>query len=379
MDYSADMKSTAKAASKEPKEEFTPLQWAEKACEALMAAHEPELLPPDRFHYHQGVFLSGMEKCWRETGNPKYFDYIKRWVDSQVQGDGSIRRHYPDELDDIQPGVLLFNLYEQTGDERYKKALYKLVPLLKNWKTNPSGGFWHMENCPNQMWLDGLYMAGPIAVRFGKVFGESEYFDMMTAQAILMQRHTKDPKTGLLHHGWDETKAAEWADPATGLAPEFWGRAIGWYPVALLEMFDNLPEDHRDKASLVEILKDLLVALVKYQDAATGLWYQVIDKGDRVDNWLENSCTSLFVYALAKAVRLGYLDVKYMEAAWKGYQGVIDTLRFDGQGHVIIGNICIGTGIGNYEHYINRPTSENDLHGAGAFIHMCVEMSQAKF
>jgi unsaturated rhamnogalacturonyl hydrolase len=359
-------------------EERTPIQWAEQACEALMAKFEPEQLPPDRFHYHQGVFLSGMEKCWRQTGKDQYFDYIKRWVDSQILADGSIKKYNPDELDDIQPGVLLFNLFEQTGDERYKQALHTLVPLLKSWRTNPSSGFWHKGHCPDQMWLDGLYMAGPIAVQFGRTFGDSEYFDIMAYQAILMSKHTKDPGTGLMYHGWDETKEASWADPETGLSPEFWGRAIGWYPVALLEMFEHLPEDHRDKAALTVILQDLLAALPKYQDPASGLWYQVVDKGDRPDNWLESSCTALYVHAIAKAVRFGYLDESYLEYAWKGYQGVIDTLKFDENGRVIIGQICIGTGIGDYAHYIARPTSENDLHGAGAFILMCTEMNLAK-
>ncbi|WP_276352249.1 glycoside hydrolase family 88/105 protein [Cohnella caldifontis] len=353
------------------------MEWAEKACEALMAKFEPENLPPDRFHYHQGVFLSGMEKCWQATGKQAYLDYIKRWVDSQVLEDGSIRKYHADELDDIQPGILLFNLYEQTEDERYAKALHTLVPLLKAWKKNPSGGFWHKERYPNQMWLDGLYMAGPIAVQYAKTFGASEYFDLMTFQALLMAEHTHDPKTGLLYHGWDETKAAPWADPVTGRAPEFWGRAIGWYAVAVLDMFEYLPEDHLDKPKLVRILQDLLVALTKYQDAVTGLWYQVVDKGDRPDNWLENSCSSLYAYAIAKAVRMGYLDARYLPYAWKGYQGVIDTLTFDENGHVVIGRICIGTGIGDYAHYIARPTSENDLHGAGAFLLLCAEMDRA--
>jgi Predicted unsaturated glucuronyl hydrolase involved in regulation of bacterial surface properties, and related proteins len=356
---------------------LSPIQWAAKACEAIIAKFEPEQLPPDRFHYHQGVFLSGMEKCWKETQNPKYYEYLKRWVDSQVLEDGSIKKHKPDELDDIQPGVLLYNLYEQTGDERYTKALHYLVPLIKSWKTNPSGGFWHKEHYPNQMWLDGLYMAGPIAVQYGKTFGESDYFDLMASQAILMEKHTKDPVTGLLYHGWDETKEASWADPDTGLAPEFWGRAIGWYPVALLEMFEYLPEDHKDKNALVAILQNLLISLIKYQDSSTGLWYQVVDKGDLPDNWLETSCTALYVHAIAKAVRFGYLEPQYLAYAWKGYQGVIDTLKLDDNGHVVICQICIGTGIGDYTHYIARPTSENDLHGAGAFILMCVEMSLA--
>lgn len=142
-------------------------------------------------------------------------------------------------------------------------------------------------------------------------------------------------------------------------------------------MFEYLPEDHKDKTKLVSILQDLLITLPKYQDAAASLWYQVVDKGDRSDNWLEVSCSALYVHAIAKAVRLGYLDTKYLEVAWKGYRGVIDTLKFDENGNVIIGHICIGTGIGDYAHYIARPTSENDLHGVGAFILMCVEMSHA--
>lgn len=357
---------------------ISPIGWAQLACGTLMKKFKPEELPPDRFHYHQGVFLSGMEKCWRETGKPEYYDYIKSWVDSQIMSDGSIRKYNSTELDDIQPGVLLFNLLEQTGDNRYRKALYILVPLLKTWKTNPSGGFWHKDRYPNQMWLDGLYMAGPIAAQFAATFNEAEYFDLLAYQAILMERHTKDPVTGLLYHGWDETKAAAWADPETGQAPEFWGRAIGWYPVALLEMLEHFPEQHKDRETLISILQNLLTALVKFQDPATGLWYQVVDKGSRPDNWLENSCTALFVQAIAKAVRLGYLDAEYMEYAWRGYHGIIDTLAFDEEGNLRIGKICIGTGIGDYAHYIARPTSENDLHGAGAFILMSVEMSLAQ-
>src|SRR5690606_37796352 len=224
--------------------QLTPLEWGIKACEAIMAKYAPAELPPERFHYHQGVFLSGMEKCWRQTGEQRLFDYLKGWVESHVLEDGSIKKFKSDELDDIQPGVLLFTLYEQTGEERYRKALDHLVPLLKSWPTNQSGGFWHKGHLPNQMWLDGLYMAGAIAVQYGKTFGQDEYFDMMTFQALLMEQHTKDPVTGLLYHGWDESKQAQWAHPETGLAPEFWGRAIGWYPVALLEMFEHLPEQH---------------------------------------------------------------------------------------------------------------------------------------
>ncbi|MDO3411753.1 glycoside hydrolase family 88 protein [Saccharibacillus sp. CPCC 101409] len=356
----------------------SPLEWAEKACDALMAKFEPEQLPPNYFHYHQGVFLSGMEQCWRLSGKEKYYDYLKRWVDSQITEEGVVKKFHEEELDDIQPGILLFNLYERTGDDRYKKALHQLVPLIKPWPTNSVGGFWHKGHFPNQMWLDGLYMGGPIAVRFGRTFGDGDYFDLIARQAVLMADHMKDPDTGLLYHAWDITKEAEWADPVTGLSPEFWGRSIGWFPVALLDILEYLPEDHSQRSRLIEILRDLLIALSKFQDERTGLWYQVVDKGGRPDNWLESSCSALYTQAIARAVRLGYLDEKYMQTAWKGYDGSIAALKFDPDtGNVIIGNVCVGTNVGDYTFYVNRPTSENDLHGAGAFILMCTELSQA--
>ncbi len=356
----------------------TPLKWGELACDTLMAKFDAKDLPPaGRFHYHQGVFLSGMEKCFEQNKKDKYYTYIKNWVDSIVDDKGTVTGCDPGQFDDIQPGTLLFGLYEKTGDERYKTALFTLVPLFKNWKTNSKGGFWHKSNLPNQMWLDLLYMCGPIAVRFGHTFHDPDYFDLIAHQAILMYQYTKDNKTGLLYHGWDETKKAVWADPITGRSPEFWGRSIGWFPVALMEIFDYFPENHEKKPKLVNILQSTLKSLIPFQDEKTGLWYEVIDKGEDPKNWLETSCTCLFVYALAKAVRMGYLHKIYLKYARKGFEGVINRLKFDENGCVIIDGVCIGTGIGDYEHYLNRPTSANDLHGAGAFILMCAEMNLA--
>ncbi|MEY8355510.1 glycoside hydrolase family 88 protein [Lachnospiraceae bacterium 54-53] len=358
--------------------EKTPLYYGELACDTLMAKYDAKDLPPKgRFHYHQGVFLAGMEQCCLQNQEEKYFNYIKAWVDSLIDENGTVTNYDKTQLDDLQPCILLFHLYEKTGDERYKKALYSLVPLVKSWKTNSLGGFWHKECYPDQMWLDGLYMGGPFSVRFGKTFGDTGYFDLIARQALLMYEYIRDFKTGLLYHGWDESRKAGWADPVTGKSPEFWGRAIGWYPVALLEIFDYFPEDHEKKPELAEILRNLLKSLLPFQDEATGLWYQVVDKTDDPKNWLETSCTCLFVYALAKAVRMGYLHNIYLKYAWKGYRGVIGRLKYDENGGVFIDGVCIGTGIGDYEHYLNRPTSVNDLHGAGAFILMCAEMNLA--
>ncbi len=357
--------------------EHTALDYAKMACDTLIKKFAPEDLPPKgRFHYHQGVFLSGMQKTYNLCNEQKYFDYIRGWVDSIVKEDGTIDRFDQGQLDDIQPGVLLFQLYEKTGDERYTKALSTLMALLKDFPKNDEGGFWHKDRCAHQMWLDGLYMGGPIAAEYAKKFDAPEYFDICAFQAKMMEAKTKDPVTGLWYHAWDAKKVQPWANPETGLAPEFWGRSIGWVPVGILEELDHFPEDHKDRAELIRLTVDLIKAVAKYQDKESGLWYQVVNKGGQEGNWLESSCTCLYVAAMCKAVKAGLLDESYLEIAERGYKGIIDRLKYNENG-VVIDNICIGTGVGNYEFYCARPTSENDLHGAGAFILMCTEVYRA--
>lgn len=353
------------------------LDYAKEANDTMMRKFAPEDLPPKgHFHYHQGVFLSGMQKTYELCKEEKYYEYIKAWVDSIIAEDGTVRGFDKGQLDDIQPGVLLFMLYKRTGDERYKRALSVLVSIIENFPKNKEGGFWHKDVCPEQMWLDGLYMAGPICAQFGAEFGGKEYFDIVTFQAILMEKKTKDDRTGLWYHAWDCSRSKSWADPVTGLSPEFWGRSIGWVPVAVLEDLDYLPKEHKDRSEMIRLAADLIQAVCRYQDKNSGLWYQVIDKGGYAGNWTESSCTCLFTAAICKAVRCGYLDRSYLEYARKGYQGIIDRLRYDEKG-VILDNICVGTGVGNYEHYCARPTCENDLHGIGSFLIMCTEVARA--
>ena len=203
--------------------DHTALDYAKMACDTLMKKFDaPDLPPKGRFHYHQGVFLSGMQKTYDICQEEKYYDYIKAWVDSIIKKDGTIENFDKGQLDDIQPGVLLYELYRKSGDERYKKALFTLLSLIKNFPKNDEGGFWHKEKYPYQMWLDGLYMAGPISAEFAATFDQPEYFDICAFQALLMEKKTKDPVTGLWYHAWDEKKVQPWANPETGLAPEFW-------------------------------------------------------------------------------------------------------------------------------------------------------------
>lgn len=355
----------------------SPLDYAKEACDTMMRKFVAEDLPPKaHFHYHQGVFLSGMEKTYQLSEEEKYKTYIDAWVNSLVTPDGELLGFDSDELDDVQPGILLYRMYEETGDKRYEKAIHTLMDVVRDFPKNKEGGFWHKVKNREQMWLDGLYMAGPFTALYGKTFHDAECFDSCVFQALLMEKKTRDSKTGLLYHAWDSVGERPWADPQTGRSSEFWGRAIGWVPVAVLDELECMPKSQQGYEDLAGFVTRLLNAVENYQDPS-GLWYQVIDKGQDPHNWLETSCTCLFAAAICKGVRMGFLDKSHLEKAFKAFEGVIDRVEYRGD-DLIIGGICVGTGVGDYMHYCNRPTSENDLHGTGAFLLMCIEVERVK-
>lgn len=354
---------------------MTPLDYARAACDTMMRRYAPEQLPPEgRFHYHQGVFLSGMYQTYLLTGEEKYFDYIKAWVDSVFDAEGKIKHYIHADLDDIMPGILLFPLLERTGDPFYRACLQSVYQQVVDIPRNPEGGYWHKTTLRDQMWLDGLYMAGPFCAEYGKRFNLPELQRDTVHQALLMREKTRDDKTGLLYHAWDGAGEAPWADPITVRAPEFWGRSMGWVPVALLNELDYLAEDVPGREQVIAMAADLLRALCHFQ-SGDGRWYQVVDKGDRPENWLENSCSCLYVAGLCKAMRRGFLPADYAENARRGYEGVVRSLTWEGP-DIQIGNVCVGTGVGDYAFYCGRPTRANDLHGVGAFLIMCAEMQQ---
>lgn len=352
------------------------LDYAKAACDTMIRRYRPEQLPPvGRFHYHQGVFLSGMYQVYLLCKNEDYFSYIRAWVDSIIDEHGEIHWYDSGQLDDIQPGILLFPLYERTGDKRYQKALEELMSSLARFPKNQEGGFWHKVKYPEQMWLDGLYMAGPVAVQFASFSGQQQYADNAVRQALLMQEKTRDAETGLWYHAWDASGKEGWANPLTGCAPEFWGRSIGWVPVAVLNELEGLPKDHSERKKLEKLTADLLKAVCRYQ-SGDGRWYQVVNKGGQSGNWLENSCSCLFTAALCKAVRMGLLEETYLQHARAGYEGVLKTLTWSGE-DLEIGDICVGTCVGDYDFYCARPKSVNDLHGVGAFLLMCAEATRS--
>lgn len=353
---------------------MTALAYAKKCCDMIISKFpEADLPPVGMFHYHAGVFLSGMERTYLLTQEEKYNQYIQRWIDRFVDADGNVQGVNAETLDDLEPCNLLFRYYDG-GEQRYRKVIDHLAPLLMDWPCNTQGGFWHKYCWPNQMWLDGLYMAGPLAISYARLTGKREYIALIHKQMKLMWDNMYIKETGLLRHAWDESKEMDWADKKTGLSPESWGRAVGWYLVSLADMSEQLEGlDAAVSAEFAACAAELAQNLIRWQDEATGLWYQVVDKGDDPANWLETSCSCLFAYGIANLVRRGLLPKACAAAAQRAFEGVVSQKTEEREDGFYIKDICIGTGVSDYQYYIDRPRTENDLHGTGAFVLMCTE------
>jgi unsaturated rhamnogalacturonyl hydrolase len=339
-----------------------------------------------RWDYVGGLMLLGIYETYRRTGDERYLRYVRENMDRWVQPDGSIEGYRMDEfnIDHVNQGKLLFTLYRRTGDERYRRAADLLREQMRRHPRTSEGGFWHKEIYPNQMWLDGLYMAAPFLAQYAVEFNEPEIFDDVAHQVLLIARHTRDPQTGLYYHAWDETRSMGWADPQTGLSPNFWGRAMGWYAMAIVDVLDFLPENHRDRPEIIRIFRDMADALQKVQDPVSGMWYQVLDMPNRQPNYLETSASSMFAYSFAKGVRMGYLPPEYREIAQRAYDGMVrQYVRTDDDGMLSIHGIVEVAGLGgprqrdgSFEYYMSEPVVANDFKGVGPFVLASLELSR---
>ena len=342
---------------------------------------------PAKWTYDHGLVLKGIERVWINTGDKHYFNFIQRSMDHFVTSDGSIHTYSINEynIDNILPGRSLLFLYNATAREKYLKAATLLREQLKTHPRTSEGGFWHKKIYPSQMWLDGLYMAEPFYAEYAALFREDAAFDDIANQFILMERHARDDSTGLFYHGWDECKQQRWADPKTGRSPNFWGRAMGWYAMALVDTLDYFPPQHSRRSELVAILNRLAQAVTKYQDPESGLWYQVLDKGSFKGNYFESSAACMFVYALARGVRKGYLPVTYLYVAVKGYRGIVTQfVKTDASGQLNLEGTVSVAGLGgnpyrdgSYEYYLSEKVVTNDPKGIGALLLAATEMEIA--
>jgi unsaturated rhamnogalacturonyl hydrolase len=363
--------------------------WSVRMADSFMKRYPNTISYPGeskRGHwtYEQGVMLEAIRRMWVATGDEKYFSYVKRNIDEFVGNDGSIRTYEYSafNLDNIPPGRQLLMLYQNTHDEKYRKASDELRRQLANQPRTHEGGFWHKKIYPYQMWLDGIYMAEPFYAEYALMFKQPSAFDDVADQTIFLENHTRDPQTGLLYHGWDESKERKWANPVTGCSPSFWGRGMGWYAMGIVDVLDFLPQDNPKRARIIEIFQRLCKALAKFQDSSTGLWYQVVDQGNRKGNYVEASASCMFAYVFAKGTKKGYLEHKFLVRAEKAFKGVVRHLvTIDEDGSVSLHQTCQSAGLGgtpyrdgSYEYYISEPQRTNDFKGIGPFIFAALEL-----
>lgn len=355
--------------------------WAVRMADSILQKY-PQV--EWKWHYEHGLIV----KAIASIQNSSYRGFVRNWVDHFVTADGEINSYRVNEfnLDQVYPGRLLFLLFEETGDKRYEKALHLIKWQLEQQPRTSEGGFWHKKIYPSQMWLDGLYMAEPFNARYAVMFNRAGDFSDICRQFFLMERHARDPKTGLLYHGWDESKVQKWADPVTGCSPHFWGRALGWYVMAIVDVLECLPVTHSDYPEMLNILVRLSHSLVRYQDAATGLWYQIVDLPDRPGNYLESSVSAMLSYGFAKAVRNGWLAVEYLSSARRAYYGLLEKMvKLDSSGMLTLENTCSVAGLGgepyrdgSFDYYTSEPKADNDFKGVGPFILAALEIEKCE-
>lgn len=332
------------------------------------------------------VALLGMAIDRLGSVDQKYSDYMQADIDAMIDNNGHVARYDSTKfnIDYINPARNLLILWERTGNEKYKKAVGQFVRQMEKHPKTESGGYWHKQIYPSQIWLDGVYMGMPFLAQYAKDFNAPNWFDVVTHEIILVHEKTVDPKSGLLYHAWDESKQQQWANPETGQSPNFWSRAMGWYVMAIVDVLDYLPENHPDRPKLIQLLQETCDALLRVRDPESGCWYQVLDQGNREGNYLEGSGTAMYVYAFAKGARKGYLDAKYAKIASSAFDDMVKTFMVtDEDGLPSMINICGSCGLGgnpyrdgSYEYYTTEKINTNDTKGVGPFILAAEELEK---
>lgn len=355
--------------------------WSVRMAESEMVRNpeswQVDFQPSLKWDYCHGLELGAMMDVYDRYGDSKFYDYALAYADTMVNEDGTIKKYKLTDysLDRINSGKMLFRIYEQTKDEKYKKALDLLRTQFDGQPRNEDGGFWHKKVYPNQMWLDGLYMGTPFLAEYAYRNNDPHAYQEVINQIKIVARHTYDPSNGLLRHACDVSKREKWADKTTGQSQHCWGRALGWYAMAIVDNLDFIPLHEPGRDSVLVILNQIAKTLKKYQ-SPEGLWYQVMDKSGEPGNYLESSCSSMFVYSLFKAVRKGYIPASYFAVARKGYEGILNEfIKVDENGLVSITKACAVAGLGgknyrmgDYSYYINELIRDNDPKAVGPFI-----------
>jgi unsaturated rhamnogalacturonyl hydrolase len=368
----------------------TPLEWSQRLADSEMA----RLTNAPKWDYTMGLFTLSLLKLNAQVPDARFVKFAENEIGSLIGSDGKIQGYKREEfqLDAINPGKTLFALWRTATNPDQQRYFFGCAKLANQFLHQPrtyDGGFWHKQRYTNQMWLDGLYMAAPFYAAMGQFSPNPQIvFNDIAKQFRLIDEHTYDAKTGLNYHGWDAAKIQPWANPQTGCSSNFWGRAEGWYAMALVDVLDFFPTNHPARTEIIATLQKTAKGILKWQDAKTGLWWQVLDQGGRKGNYLEATASSMFVYALAKGVNHGYLSRDYVPAIEKGYAGIIKNLiAEDGGGQWSLTRCCQVAGLGgspsngkmrdgSFDYYVGEPVVKNDLKGIGPFILAGIEMQR---
>ncbi len=337
------------------------------------------------WNYIDGCMIKAIMEMYTITGQKKYLDFADGFVDAKVAEDGSIDGYSVEELnlDNINAGKTLFELYDITGKEKYRKAIDLIYSQIEQMPRTASGNFWHKNIYPNQVWLDGMYMCQPFYMEYEKRFNSEKNCDDIYSQFHNVITKMRDDKTGLYYHAFDESKEMFWCDKETGLSENFWLRALGWYAMALLDTYEKAGEDARAEELRVAFV-DLMEAMANFQ-SQEGVWYQVVDLGERKPNYLETSGSSIMAYAMLKGVRLGVLPEKFVEIGRKAFEGICNTyMNVDEDGMLHLDGICLVAGLGgpqmrdgSFDYYMSEPIVKDDAKGVGPFLLAYTEMRRA--
>jgi unsaturated rhamnogalacturonyl hydrolase len=373
--------------NKTPEKEQQPVSWAIKFADATITRYDSlvtYLGNKPKYEYDLAFLASAIDRLG--TTDHKYSEYAKAYIDYFVQEDGKVNGHKLEDynIDRVRPGLNMLDLYERTGEEKYKIAIETLVNQMETHPRTNANGFWHKKIYPYQMWLDGLFMASPFLARYARDFNQPKWFDEVTFQIQEVYKQTLDANTGLLYHAWDESREQRWCNPETGQSKHFWSRAAGWYIMALVDVLDYLPENHPERTAVIEILNKFSEALLKVQDEKTSLWYQVLDMGGMERNYQEASGTAMFIYAFAKGAKNGYLDQKYLDIANKAFDSMVEVMVIMGEdGLPILTNTCGACGLGgnpyreaDYNYYVTEIQVDNDQKGVAPFILAAIELNK---
>jgi unsaturated rhamnogalacturonyl hydrolase len=343
--------------------------WSVAMVESTMKRY-PTAKDLGSWGYAKSLYLYGQYLVYKRTHDPRYLKYIKDWIDMHVDEQGTVRSANAqgevrevkfDNLDSMLPGNLLLLLYQETKEPRYKLAADRIRKRFDTYPRTKDGGFWHATSKSRewQLWGDGVFMSMPFLVRYGKMFGDSKYAnDEAVHQLLTYSSHLNDSRTGLMFHAYDESGQSTWAGKETKHSAEIWCRAMGWFGMTLIEVLELLPRDHPKRPQLIAQVAQLVKAWARYQDEKTGLWYQVVDKGDDPANWLETSSSSMYTYVTAMAIHRGYVE------------HVLTKISMDQEGQTNLTGICEGTNVADLAYYFARKRNTNDFHGLGAFLIM---------